>query len=159
MRMLERVVVPLRVLLVLLFAVLVLLQTLSFPGQFAYMAEQDPENAHLRWPLTAFAIVELLCVQVVIVCTWRLLTLVKVDRIFSEDAFKWVDSIVVAMAAGWVLYGGVSLYLASRADDPGAPLLLFVMGLVGGVVLLLVVVMRTLLRQATTLRTDMEAVI
>lgn len=159
MRMLERVVVPLRVLLVLLFAVLVLLQTLSFPGQFAHMAEQDPENAHLRWPLTAFAIVELLCVQVVIVCTWRLLTLVKVDRIFSEDAFKWVDLIVVAMAAGWVLYGGVSLYFASRADDPGAPLLLFVMGLVGGVVLLLVVVMRTLLRQATTLRTDMEAVI
>jgi hypothetical protein len=88
MRMLERVVVPLRVLLVLLFAVLVLLQTMSFPAQFAQMAEQDPEHAQLRWPLTAFAIVELLCVQVVIVCTWRLFTLVKVDRIFSEDASK-----------------------------------------------------------------------
>ena len=63
-----------------------------------------------------------------IVCTWRLLTLVKVDRIFGKDAFKWVDSNVVAMATGWVLYGGVSLYFAPRADDPGAPLLLLVTG-------------------------------
>src|SRR5215207_6634156 len=110
--MVERVVVPLRVLLVILFAVLVLLQTMSFPGQFAYMTEQDPGHAYLHWPLTIFAIVELLCVQVVIVCTWRLLTLVKADRIFSEEAFKWVDTIVVALAAGWVLYGGVSLYFA-----------------------------------------------
>ena len=46
-----------------------------------------------------------------------------------------------------------------NADDPGVPILLMLM-LVGGAVLgLLMVVMRALLRQATALRTDMEAVI
>lgn len=53
----------------------------------------------------------------------------------------------------------MSLYFGIRSDDPGLPLLLFLM-LVGVAVLgLLMVVMRALLRQATTLRIDMEAVI
>jgi CHASE1-domain containing sensor protein len=53
----------------------------------------------------------------------------------------------------------VFLYVGFRADDPGLPLLLF-LAVIGVAVLgLLMVVMRALLRQATTLRTDMEAVI
>jgi hypothetical protein len=155
----HRAVAPLRVLLVLLFGVLVLLQTFSLPGQFAYQARQSPESAYLRWPLTAVSVFWVLCAEVVIVCTWRLLTLVKSDRIFSEASLKWVDAIVWAIAAAWVVLLGVWLYFGFQADDPGLPLLLFLL-LVGIAVLgLLMVVMRALLRSATTLRTDMEAVI
>jgi CHASE1-domain containing sensor protein len=65
----------------------------------------------------------------------------------------------VGDCAAWVVLLGVWLYIGFRADDPGLPLLLFLM-LVGIAALgLLMVVMRALLRQATTLRTDMEAVI
>ena len=46
-----------------------------------------------------------------------------------------------------------------NANDPGLPLLLFLMVIGVTVLGLLMVVMRALLRQATTLRTDMEAVI
>jgi hypothetical protein len=100
-----------------------------------------------------------LCVQVVIVCTWKLLTLVKKDRIFSPASLAWVDTIVWAIAAAWVVLVGVFLYVGFNADDPGLPLLLFLL-VVGVTVLgLLMVVLRALLRQATTLRTDMEAVI
>ncbi|MFI6264995.1 DUF2975 domain-containing protein [Micromonospora sp. NPDC051006] len=155
----NRAVAPLRVFLVLLFGILVVFQTLSLPGQFAYMAEQDPEHAYLRWPATAVSVFWVLCVQVVIVATWKLLTLVKNDRIFTQDALAWVDAIVWAIAAAWVVLLGVFLYIGFNADDPGLPLLLF-LTLVGVAVLgLLMVVMRALLRQATTLRTDMEAVI
>ncbi|MER7890067.1 DUF2975 domain-containing protein [Micromonospora sp. NPDC094482] len=143
----------------LLFGILVVFQTLSLPGQFAYMAEQDPEHAYLRWPATAVSVFWVLCVQVVIVATWKLLTLVKNDRIFTQAALAWVDAIVWAIAAAWVVLLGVFLYIGFNADDPGLPLLLF-LTLVGVAVLgLLMVVMRALLRQATTLRTDMEAVI
>ena len=155
----SRVVALLRVFLVVLFGVLVMLQTFSLPGQFRYMAQQSPESAHLRWPLTAVAVFWVLCIQVVVVCTWQLLTLVKDDRIFSEASMRWVNGIVGAVVAAWVVLLGVFLYVGFRADDPGLPLLLFLM-LVGVAVLgLLMVVMRALLRQATTLRTDLEAVI
>ncbi|SCL73160.1 DUF2975 domain-containing protein [Micromonospora peucetia] len=155
----HRAVAPLRVFLVLLFGILVMFQTLSLPGQFAHMAEESPEQAYLKWPATAVTVFWVLCIQVVIVATWKLLTLVKHDRIFSNASLAWVNTIVWAIVAAWVVLLGVFLYVGFRASDPGLPLLLFLM-LVGVAVLgLLMVVMRALLRQATTLRTDMEAVI
>jgi hypothetical protein len=155
----HKAVASLRVFLVLLFAILVMFQTFSLPGQFAHLAKESPDMAYLRWPATAVTVFWLLCVQVVIVCTWQLLTLVKNDRIFTQAARSWVDGIVWAIVAAWVTLLGVFLYVGFNADDPGLPLLLFLL-LTGITVLgLLMVVMRALLRQATTLRTDMEAVI
>ncbi|OLZ58314.1 DUF2975 domain-containing protein [Amycolatopsis keratiniphila] len=155
----QRAVAPLRVFLVLLFGVLVLFQTMSLPGQFAHMARQDPEMAYLRWPATAVSVFWVLCVQVVVVATWQLLSLVRKDRIFTEASLRWVDAIVWAILAGWVVLAGVFLYVGFNAEDPGLPLLLF-LALIGVAVLgLLMIVMRTLLRQATTLRSDLEQVI
>jgi len=155
----QRAVALLRVLLVVLFGILVVFQTMSLPGQFRYMAQEDPDLAYLRWPATAVSVFWVLCVQVVIVCTWKLLTLVKKDRIFSPASLAWVDAIVWAIVAAWAVLVGVFLYVGFNADDPGLPLLLFLL-VVGVTVLgLLMVVLRALLRQATTLCTDMEAVI
>jgi Protein of unknown function (DUF2975) len=155
----HRAVAVLRVFLVLLFGVLVVFQVMSLPGQFAYMAQQDPEHAYLRWPATAVTVFWVLCIQVVIVSTWKLLTLVKNDHIFSDASLVWVNAIVWAIVAAWVVLLGVLLYVGFNANDPGLPLLLFLMVIGVTVLGLLMVVMRALLRQATTLRTDMEAVI
>lgn len=155
----RRAVTSLRVFLVLLFGILVVFQALSLPGQFAHMAEESPELAYLRWPMTAVSVFWVLCVQVVIVSTWKLLTLVERDRIFSEASLAWVDAIVWAVVAAWVGLLGVLLYLLASWDDPGLPLLVLLMAIGVAVLGLLMVVMRALLRQATTLRTDMEAVI
>ena len=155
----SRVVPALRVFLVMLFAVLVLFQVMSLPGQFRYMAEQDPEMAYLRWPATAVTVFWVLCVQVVIVCTWKLLSLVLADRIFTEAALRWVDGIVWAVGAAWAVLLGVLLFVGFNASDPGLPLLLFLLSVGVTVLGLLMVVMRALLRRASTLRADMEAVI
>jgi hypothetical protein len=155
----RRAVELLRIFLVLLFGVLLLLQFFSLPGQFAHMAEEQPDDAWLRWPATLVAGFLVLCVQVVVVATWKLLSLVAADRIFTEGALRWVDGIVWAIAAGWLVFLGVFLLAGFTADDPGVPLLLFLLLLAGAVLGLLMVVMRALLRQATNLRSDMEAVI
>jgi hypothetical protein len=155
----------LRVLLVLLFAASVVGQVLSWPGQIASVAREEPYLAHLRWPLTAVAVLGLVCVEVVIVSTWKLLTMVKADRIFSKDAFVWVDAIVWAVTVAWLLLLGasvtlgVTIYVTPELRDPGLPLALSGLVLTGGVVVLLMVVMRALLRQAASLQTDMDAVI
>lgn len=165
MNLTYKVVGLLRVVLVLLFAGLVVGQTLSFPGQFAHMAQESPDMAYLRWPLTAFFVVELACIQVVIVCIWKLLTMVKADRIFSKEAFAWVDGMVWAIAAGWLLFAAASatitavIYFTPELRDPGTPMLLFGMTLLGSVLVMLMIVMRALLRQAAALRSDMDAVI
>jgi hypothetical protein len=158
-------VLALRILLAIAFALSLVFQFFSLPGQFAHMAEENPEVAFLRWPLTAFWGVELLCFQVVVVSTWKLLTMVKQDRIFSEASLRWVDAIVWAFAAAWVLLAGVAatitafIFFTPELRDPGTPMVLFAITLVGAVVVLLVVVLRALLRQATALRTDLEGVV
>ena len=105
------------------------------------------------------AVLGLGCVQVVIVCTWELLTLVEDDRIFSAASMVWVDAIVGAIAAAELLLLGTFVWSLVAVGLPGPPVVLLLVLVAGAVVGLLVVVMRALLRQATTLRTDMEAVI
>ncbi|MBY6367046.1 DUF2975 domain-containing protein [Rhodococcoides corynebacterioides] len=156
----ERRVVPLlRLVLTVLFAVLVVLQVFSLPGQFAHLAEESPEDAGLRWPLTAVSIFWVLCIQVVVVATWKLLTLVQRNRIFTASSRRWVDVILGAIVAAWAVLVVVFLAVGFAATDPGLPLLLFLMVVVIAVAALLMVVMRALLRQATDLRTDLDAVI
>ena len=152
-------VLALRVFLVVLFGVLVVFQTLSLPGQFAHMAKEHPEDAEWRWPATAISIFLVLCVQVVVVATWRLLSMVREDRIFSEAAFGWVDAIIGAIGAAWLVLVGLFLVVGFNADDPG-PIMLLLLVLVGVTVVgLLMLVMKALLRQATALRTDLDGVI
>lgn len=155
----RRAVLPLRVFLVVLFAVLVVFQTLSLPGQFRHEAEVHPENAHWRWPLTAIAVLCVLCAQVVVVSTWKLLGLIREDRIFSRAAFVWVDAILGAVAVGWLILFGTFLVVGFNADDPGVPMLLFLLTVAGAVVGLVLLVLRSLLQRATELRSDLEAVI
>ena len=90
----HRAVAALRVFLVMLFGVLVVFQVMSLPGQFAHMAQEDPEHAYLRWPATVVTVFWVLCIQVVTVSTWKLLTLVKNDRIFTDASLMWVNAIV-----------------------------------------------------------------
>jgi len=91
--------------------------------------------------------------------------LVSADRIFSEKSFVWVDVIVWTMVAAWLLLAGISAYLVGiiyftpELRDPGTPILLTGMVLIGGVVVLTIVVLRALLRQAAVLQSDLEEVI
>jgi hypothetical protein len=160
----SQLVVPLRILLALVFAALLAAQVWAVPGVLPEIAGPSLEQSAMRWTMAAVSIAGLLCVQVVIVCTWQLLTLVRDDRIFSAGALPWVDAIVGAFAVGWLmaLAAFVCAYyfiVDEVSDDAALPVLLLVLLLVGAVVGLLVVVMRALLKQATVLRSDLEAVI
>lgn len=158
-RNLRLAVVPLRIVLALTFALLVVMQVLSLPGQFAHDARTATEHAHLAWVMLVVSELLVVCVQVVIVAIWRLLTRVRDDRIFSERSMSLVDAIVWAVATAWLLLFGLSCYLAFWFDDPSQPLILAMLLLFGAVFTLLMVVMRALLVQATQLRTDLDAVI
>ena len=149
----------LRIVLVVAFLLLVLFQVMSFPGQFAHMTQENPDRAYLQWPLTIFSILEVACVQVVIVSTWKMLSMVERDSIFSDHALRWVDVIVWYIAAGWAMLAVLSASVVLNADDPGLPLPLFLLLVAGAALGLVIVVLRALLRQATDLRTDMETVI
>ncbi len=123
-------------------------------------ADLDEAPDGVRWPVVAIVLLGIVTIQVGMVCVWRLLTLVREDTVFSRASFRYVDAIVAAAATASDLLFALGAVLAPCEDvAPGVVLLVGgAGGLVGGVALLMVV-MRSLLVQATELRAELDAVI
>lgn len=154
------VITVLRVLLSAAVVVILLAQAVLLPWLSGEMARDLPAEAHLRWPILTLAVLGLLCVQAVIVCTIRLLGFVRDDRVFTSGALGWVDGIVAAFAAGGLVCLATIVYQSMTIGGPPLWMLALWGGVLAGAGLaLLVWVMRALLVQATTLRSEMAMVI
>ena len=155
------VVLLLRAVLVLAAIWLLVLVAFSLPGE---LSDGTPEPG-ARLPAQIVLSLVLLSVLAVIVCIWRLLTLIGRDRLFSDASRRWVDAIVWSLAIGWSLLAGFALvvtaviFFTPEIRDPGVPMLLFGVVVLSSLPLLLMLVMRGLLRQATGYRAELEEVI
>jgi hypothetical protein len=136
-------------------------QVWFFPVLSGNLAEHIPELAGLRWPMLAVVITMILLAEVAVVAVWKLLTLVQSDRVFSESAYGWVNLIAIAAATDTVLALGVNVYLGFwvRADPPILMLFLLALTVAGAGLVLLVVVMKGLLRQASAFKGELAEVI
>lgn len=153
------VVLLLRAVLVIAALWLLVIMGMSLPGE---LADEAPV---FRFAAQAVLTVVLLSVLAVVVCIWRLLTLIQRDRFFGDASRRWVDGIVWALAIGWSIFAAGSLVLVSvifftpEIRDPGIPMLLFGIVVLSSLPLLLMVVMRRLLRQASGYRAELDEVI
>jgi hypothetical protein len=159
------VITPLRILLVIAFAYSLVLLFLSIPGSFLDDLRRAPEAARLLWPILIAVELGVLGFLLIIVCTWKLLTMVKHDRIFSDASMRWVNIIVWTFVTSWLALCVLAAYLIAvisftpELRDPGTPVLLLGMVVIGAVLVMVVAVLRVLLRRATALQRDLEDVI
>jgi hypothetical protein len=118
-------------------------------------------------PLRVLVLLGVVMVQVVVVCVWRLVTMVRRGTVFSDAAFRYVDVVIGAITAAALLWFVLTAVLAPQhRDNPGVSL---IMGGIGMVILggaLIVLVLRMLLAQAvardveaTELRAELDEVI
>jgi hypothetical protein len=117
---------------------------------WALVSGSDPQDGSL--PLTALRLIMIVGIgtaQVIGVCVWRLVTMVRRGTVFSHAAFRHVDVIIGAIVgAALVWFAVTALNAPGQRDDPGVTL---IMGGVGVAILgvaLIVVVLRMLLAQA-----------
>ncbi|MDA1362307.1 DUF2975 domain-containing protein [Glycomyces luteolus] len=117
---------------------------------------------------TVVAILGIACVQVALFALWRLLSMIQNGAIFSDRAFRWLDTIIGAALGATLLAFGVTVHLTfdvvpySREDTMSA------LSVWGGAIIcvglglsfaMLMVIMRGLLRKATELKSEMAEVI
>ena len=111
--------------------------------------EAGGDIAEVRAPILMIAVTGILAIQVVLVCTWRLSTMVRKGTVFSSAAFRWVDIVIGAIAVGSLLTFALGVVVApGEAVPPGMVLLLGGAGLLIAGVALVVLIMRMLLAQA-----------
>jgi hypothetical protein len=117
----------------------------------------DPEDGSL--PLTALRIITILglvSVQVTFVCVWRLVAMVRRGTVFSDAAFRYVDTVIGAIvAAALVWFTVTAINAPGQRDDPGVTLIMGGIGVAILGVALIVLVLRMLLAQAVA--RDVEA--
>jgi hypothetical protein len=124
--------------------------------------DMDDAPAGIRVSLTVIGVLGVACLQVIAVCIWRLLTLIRRGTVFSNASFRYVDGVIVAIATGAVLMFSVAVVArfanhSTPGDEvaPGIVGLICGLSLVIGGVALVVYVLRALLAQAVAL--DSEA--
>ena len=144
----------------LVFLGLLLAQVLGVPALAARVAEAEPDYAWARGPLSAALIAALLCLQAVLLAMWRLLALIRSGDIFRGAGRRWVDVIVAALVALWLLILATTVWQSlTGANAPAVFLFEAALLLAGPVIVLLMLVMRGLFLEATDLRVEMDEVV
>ncbi|OKK22003.1 ABC transporter [Streptomyces sp. CB00455] len=149
-------VLGLRAVLVALLAGSVFVQTVMVALLAKDLEELDADLAYLRMPILLITVLGILTAQVVLVCVWRLVSMVRRGTVFSHGAFRYVHVVIGAVVTAALLVFALGVVLApGEAVPPGAVLLLggVGVGLLG--VALIVLVLRVLLAQAVA--RDVEA--
>ncbi|MFK0004604.1 DUF2975 domain-containing protein [Paenarthrobacter sp. NPDC090522] len=147
-------VLALRVVMALVLGGSVFVQVVMVPLLSADLVEAGAPDGP-RVALLVIVVLGILCVQVVAVCVWRLLTMVRRGTVFSHGAFRFVDIIFWAVSLAAVLVFSLAVLSAPGDIAPGVVLLVCGAALMVGGVALLVLVLRTLLAQAVA--RDLEA--
>lgn len=152
--------VVIKALTVIAFVLILLVQVFLIPEAAQSSAVMYPIFAYLAVPGIIGCVAVLACVQVVLVCVWRLVDLASAGRIFNGRALVWVDVIIGAIwaAVALVLIGEVSLVMIGAAP-PFAFWATVIAVVFGAGTALVVGILRALLRQATTLRNELEEVV
>jgi Protein of unknown function (DUF2975) len=120
------------------------------------MAKQYPEFAQLRTPLLLAAIAFGVCVEVVLAVVAILVGFIRNGRILGQQAPRLVDVLMSVIAVATVIVLTVLLAI------PGPPFLAFVLVtgvLVGATFVLVLLVLRSLLRRAVSMRAELDEVV
>lgn len=149
-------VLALRAVLVMLLAGSAFVQAVMVPLLARDFDDADAALASVRTPVIVIVVLGVVAAQVVLVCVWRLVTMVRRGTVFSLGAFRYVHVVIGAFVAAALLVFALAVVLApGEAVAPGIVLLLcgVVVAILG--VALVVLVLRMLLVQAVA--RDIEA--
>ncbi|WP_411720899.1 DUF2975 domain-containing protein [Mycetocola sp.] len=138
-------ILALRIVIVLALIGSVAVQVLMMP---LVWADLEGTEDRIRVLLIGILVLGILTMQVSAVCVWRLLTMVRRGSVFTRAAFRYVDIIIGAIAAGSVLTFLLAVLLAPGDAAPGIVGLICGAALVIAGVALIVLVLRALLAQA-----------
>lgn len=157
----------LRAVLVMALAGSLFVQAVMVPLIWRDMDGADQEVLDVRAPLLLIIVLGIVTTQVVMICLWRLVTMVRAGTVFSHAAFRYVDITIAAIACAAALMYALGFVLApGKAVAPELVLLIGCAATVIAGIALVVVVMRSLLTQAVSreaetshLRAELDEVI
>ena len=160
-------ILALRIVLAVVFAGTLFLEAVMVPLLAADLTEAAPGGDAVLVSVIVLVVLGIIAAQVILVCVWRLVTMARRGTVFSTAAFRYVDIVIGAVAAGALFLFALGAVLApGEGVAPGIVLLIGGLGVAIAGVALIVLVLRALLAQAVArdaeaahLRTELDEVI
>ncbi|MEU6312804.1 DUF2975 domain-containing protein [Streptomyces sp. NPDC047014] len=137
-------------------------------GMVWALAGGDPEDGSMPLtPMRLLTILGMVSAQVALVSVWRLVTMVRRGTVFSDAAFRSVDTVIGAIVGAALVWFAVTAFNApGQREDPGVTVIMAGVGVAILGVALIVLVLRMLLVQAvardgeaTRMRAELDEVI
>jgi len=130
------------------------------PGLSAGIAESLPEYAGLRDPLLAVVIAIVVLALVALAMVALLVHRIRDRSMLNRTSLLWVDVIVATLACSIVLVvSGFALISNAQAGSPFIALILALAFLGFGALACIILVLRSLLRQAMLIRMELDEVV
>ncbi|MCU1584956.1 MAG: Integral rane protein [Microbacteriaceae bacterium] len=139
-----------------LLAATVLLGQIALVPVAQSTADRYPEFANLHVPLLVATLTFGLCIEIVLVVVAVLVGFIRNGRIFGPGALRLVDVIVFLVSVATVLVAAV---LPMIPGPPALGLIMLAGALVGATFVLVLLVLRSLLRQAISMRVELDEVV
>lgn len=137
-------------------AVLVVLGEVVIAVSAASSAQAYPEFAYLQVPFVIAALAFGVCVEVALIVTAVLVGYTRDRRIFEPVALRLVDYLTSAIAVATIIVVAV---LVAIPGPPALALLLLAGVAVGAAFVLVLLVLRSLLRSAVSMRVELDEVV
>jgi DUF2975 family protein len=137
-------------------------QLAIIPATATNQAENYPAFAPLATPYAAIAITTAACLQAALIATWKLLSMIEKNAIFTNRAYRWLDVITWSAATATALTAGVATHLWTLDLDEPAISMIFTATaatFIGTAFILLMTIFRGLLRKATANELELAAVV
>ncbi len=151
----------LRILLIVTLALTVFLQVFLLPLGISEEAAMYPQLADNAGVYVAIEVLVVACIQVILIAILALLKRAFLNTVFDRRALPWVDAIALVVGLGPAILAFGLWYLGAidEVANPGTALLFLGTVLGGAILVLLVLVLRGLLRNAIGLTRELAEVI
>ncbi|WP_150308072.1 DUF2975 domain-containing protein [Planctomonas psychrotolerans] len=157
------VILALRALVIVLGLGAVIAQAAVLFPVFVQTVAQEEDFTTVPVAIAVLVVVLAACAEAALFAIWQLLSMVRRDAIFTPRAFRWVDLIIGAGLVVTVILLALSVYvfvvILPIEDAPGLLAITGGAALCAAAFVLLMVVMRGLLRSATSLRSELAEVV
>jgi hypothetical protein len=108
------------------------------------MAENEPENSYLRWPLTLLAFSVIAALEITIVSLWKLINnLAVAGELLNRK--KYLTVTIFSFSYIWIIFAIVWIIVIWNADDPGLPVVLTVIQCAFTVLILIFLFLRKII--------------
>lgn len=150
-----------QIMICLLFTGALITQCWLLPTLAQHQATEEPSKAYLQLPYTIWCVLIIAVFEIALIAVWQLLRLVQVGTVFTTPSRRWVNLIIICASIDTTLLTLLLIHIVwiAHVGNYFTNIILAAIIVFGITFIMIMLVMRQLLDDATSDYNELKAVI